>query len=61
MAISEGGKIQHVTCRNGMKMNPDWTTSPLEATCNEHLEWELNPDVNYSCVPGTMNMLPSYK
>ena len=44
-------KVAHVTCRNGMKMNPDWTISSLEATCN-NLEWELDPDVDYSCVPG---------
>ena len=56
MPVAEGDKIEHVTCRDGMKMNPDWTTSPLEATCNEHFEWELSSNVDYSCVPGTIKM-----
>ena len=51
--VGVGSKAEHVTCRDGMKMNPDWTNSVLEATCSQHLEWELNPDVDYSCVPGT--------
>ena len=51
--VGVGNKAEHVTCRDGMKMNPDWTNPVLEATCSQHLEWELNPDVDYSCVPGT--------
>ena len=37
-----------------MKMNPDWSTETLEATCNSNLEWELDPNVDYSCVQGTV-------
>ena len=54
-------RVQHLTCRNGMRMNPEWSNSPIEATCNEHLEWELNPDVAYSCVQGTLYILHQFQ
>ena len=46
------GEVEHLTCRNGMKMNPDWSNGIIEATCNDNLEWELSPSVAYSCVQG---------
>ena len=48
------GEVEHLTCRNGMKMNPDWSNGIIEATCNDNLEWELSPSVAYSCVQGTL-------
>ena len=36
-------------------MNPDWSDGIIEATCNDNLEWELSPSVEYSCVQGTLH------
>ena len=50
--VGVSGEVKHLTCRNGMKMNPDWSSGIIEATCNDNLEWELSPSVAYSCVQG---------
>ena len=43
--------LEYATCRDGKKMNPDWSQSNVSLTCNADFSWEVSPSSAFSsCV-----------
>ena len=38
--LAPGESLEYATCRNGKKMNPDWSQSNVSLTCNAAFDWE---------------------
>ena len=46
--LATGESLEYATCRNGKKMNPDWSQSNVSLTCNADLDWEVSPSSAFS-------------